>query len=126
VTQLDPNILILLPELIRREHPLVQRVLGGEAVSVCAPVWYEFLIGPVSPLDQRMARAFLRDRILPTSAEDAQLAADFFNHAGRRRSLKMDALIAACAVRAQAELFTVNTEDFAPFTPRGLRLSAIG
>jgi predicted nucleic acid-binding protein len=45
-----------------------------------------------------------------------------FNARGRHRNLKTDALIAAAAIRANAEFVTVNVADFKPFIAHGLRL----
>lgn len=121
---LDTNILILLPELIQRDHPVVDRVLEGEEVAASAPVWYEYLIGPVEDSDIRLAQAFIGNRVIPAQPEDAALAADLFNRAGRKRALKTDALIAACAIRDDAELLSFNAKDFAPFVGEGLKLFA--
>lgn len=114
--------MVALPLWARNGHPAVQRVLGGEAVAVSAIVWYEFLIGPLEPEEADLARAFIQGRILETSEADAELAAQLFNTAGRQRTLKTDALIAAAAIRADAELVTLNNADFLPFTEQGLRL----
>ena len=53
--------------------------------------------------------------------DDAALAAELFELAGRRRSPKTDALIAATAIRAGTD-FTLNVADFQPFARHGLRL----
>lgn len=119
---LDTNALIALPLWARDGHPLIDRVVGGETAGVCAVVWYEFVASPVDDAEIRLARAFIRDTIASIDADDAALAADLFNGAGRRRTLKTDALIAASAIRAGAEFCTVNQQDFEPFVGHGLRL----
>ena len=69
-----------------------------------------------------MARAFLEGRILSVGEDAAELAAELFNTAGRKRTLKTDVLIAAMAIRAKAEFVTLNGADFEPFVSQGLRL----
>lgn len=118
----DTNALIALPQWARQGHAVVKRVARGEAAAVCALVWYEFLLGPLVDGEAELAHAFLGGRIEPVGAEDAALAAKLFNAAGRRRTLKTDALIAALAIRAEADFVTINVADFEPFIPHGLRL----
>lgn len=119
---LDANILIALPNLIQQQHPLIERVVSGEEVGVCSAVWYEFLIGPLDETERGLALHFIRDSVLPVTADDASLAAALFNRSGRRRGLKTDALIAAAAIRAGADFLTFNQADFKLFVPDGLRL----
>lgn len=69
-----------------------------------------------------MPRAFLEGRILSVGEDAAELAAELFNAAGRRRTLKTDALIAAMAIRAKAECVTLNSANFEPLVRLGLRL----
>ncbi len=118
----DTNALIALPQWARRGQAVVKRVARGEAAAACALVWYEFLLGPLADGEADLAHAFLSGRIEPVGAEDAALAAKLFNAAGRRRTLKTDALIAALAIRAEADFVTINVTDFEPFIPHGLRL----
>lgn len=118
----DTNALIALPQWARQGQAVVKRVARGEAAAVCALVWYEFLLGPLGDGEAELAHAFLGGRIEPVGAEDAALAAKLFNAAGRRRTLKTDALIAALAIRAEADFVTINMADFEPFIPHGLRL----
>lgn len=119
----DTNALVALPLWAREGHPAIARVLAGEAAAASAVVWYEFLSGPLATDEAKLARAFLQGRVLPIAEEDAELAARLFNAAGRKRGLKTDALIAAVALRAGAELVTLNTADFTPFVAQGLRLA---
>lgn len=119
---LDTNALVALPLWAREGHPVIQRIAEGEPAGVSAVVWYEFLIGPVAEEEIRLAHAFLRGTVIPLKTADARRAADLYNAAGRRRTLKTDALIAAVAIRADAEFLTLNTDDFRPFVNQGLRL----
>jgi predicted nucleic acid-binding protein len=120
---LDTNALIALPLWAREGHPVLTRIAAGEQAGISAVVWYEFLIGPVADDEVALARAFVRGNIVALETEDAGLAATLYNQAGRRRSLKTDTLIAAVAMRAGAELLTVNTDDFLPLVPLGLKLA---
>ncbi|MBN8726448.1 MAG: PIN domain-containing protein [Xanthomonadales bacterium] len=119
----DSNALIALPLWARAQHPLVGRIADGEPCAASVVVWYEFLIGPVAAEEVRLAHAFLRGALVPVEAADARLAAMLFNEAGRRRTLKTDALIAAMDIRAGAEFLTLNMGDFEPFVDFGLRLA---
>lgn len=118
----DTNALIALPQWAREHHAVVRRVLDGEAVAVCAVVWYEYLLGPLADGEAELARAFVSGRIEPILEADAVLGTELFNAAGRRRTLKTDALIAASAIRAGADFVTINVVDFKPFVEHGLRL----
>jgi predicted nucleic acid-binding protein len=122
----DTNALIALPLWARENHPAIQQVVNGEPAAACSVVWYEFSIGPVDKTEIDLAHAFLQGRIVAVNHEDAALAATLFNAAGRRRTLKTDALIAAAAIRIGALFITVNTADFKPFVPQGLGLMPAG
>ena len=121
----DTNALIALPQWAREGHAIVRRVLEGEAVAVCAVVWYEYLLGPLADGEAELAHAFLSGRVEPIIEADAALGAELFNAAGRRRTPKTDALIAAAAIRAGADFVTVNVADFKPFVEHGLRLTPV-
>ena len=121
----DTNALIALPVWARAGHPIVQRVAAGEPAATSSLVWYEFSVGPLAENESAMAMAFLQRRILPLTLEDAELAAELFNQAGRRRVFKTDAIIAAVAILAQAEFVTLNRADFEPFVPMGLQLADV-
>lgn len=118
----DTNALIYLPQWARDGHPVVGRVAAGEPAAACSAVWYEYLCGPLAEGEAALARAFLQGRIQPVGEEDAQLAAELFNATGRKRTRRTDTLIAACAIRADAEFVTANEADFKSLTPHGLRL----
>jgi predicted nucleic acid-binding protein len=122
VIHFDTNALVALPLWAQDDHPAVQSVLDGEPAAVCSLVWYEFLSGPVEESEADLARAFVADHILAIEDADATLAAKLFNATGRKRALKTDALIAACAIRADALFVTVNRSDFEPFVAHGLRV----
>lgn len=118
----DTNALVALPQWAREGTDVVSRVVEGETAAVCAVVWYEFLLGPLADDEAGLAHAFIGGRIEPMTEDDADLGARLFNACGRRRNLKTDALIAATAIRANADFVTVNVADFKPFVAHGLRL----
>lgn len=119
----DTNALIALPLWARAGHPISQRVAAGESAATSSLVWYEFSVGPVAENESVMAMAFLQRQTLPLRLEDAELAVRLFNQAGRRWVFKTDAIIAAVAIRADAEFVTLNRGDFEPFVPMGLQLA---
>lgn len=122
----DTNALMALPHWARDSHPVVRRVLDGEPAAASSIVWYEFLIGPLAPREVELARAFIQGRIVEVDEAEAELAAQLFNAAGRQRTLKTDAMIAATAIRADAELVTLDQKDFLPFIDHRLRLFDAG
>lgn len=120
---LDTNALIALPEWSRaKRHSVIDRVLVGEPAAACSLVWYEYCVGPLVEGESERARAFLQGGITAVSGEDAALTAHLFNATGRARRLKTDAMIAAVAIRAGADLVTLNVDDFQPFVAHGLRI----
>jgi predicted nucleic acid-binding protein len=70
-------------------------------------------------------RAAIGGHIVDVDDAIAEHAAVLFNHAGRKRRLRTDSLIAATAILAGAELATYNADDFSPFTEHGLTLIAL-
>lgn len=84
--------------------------------------WYEFLCGPVDQKGFELTEIILKGRIIPFTGDQAREAARLFNAVGRKRSLRVDAMIAAAAVINNAVLATDNMRDFSVFTGQGLRL----
>lgn len=88
---------------------------------VPALVLYEWLRGP------RTARELTdQEKLFPSAAavvfdsEDAALSANLYRKLRRARSREIDIAIAACAIRHEAKLWTLNPDDFADIP--GLRL----
>jgi predicted nucleic acid-binding protein len=120
---LDTNFLILgLAVGSPQNRQLEQWLTEQQAIRVSLMVWTEFLCGPVTPDQVRIATAMVRDPELHL-AEDAARAADLFNASGRRRSHLADCLIAATCIRLNAALATLNLNDFRCFEPMGLQLA---
>lgn len=94
---------------------------AGEPLAMSAIAWAEFLCGPIEA-----GHADLASRVVPQRLafgdEDAALAAQLFNAAGRRRGSLTDCMIAASALRAGAPLATENPADFRRFEAAGLRV----
>ncbi len=94
---------------------------AGETLVTPMVAWYEFLCGPVTANQRDTVRTFL-ESVLPFDEEHAAIAAELYNAAGRRRSLRVDAMIAAAAISANATLATNNRDDFEVFVDSGLKL----
>ncbi len=117
---LDTNYLILgLVKGSQESRDLVGWMQAGEILITPMPAWYEFLCGPVTPAQTSTMRAFVRT-IIPFDEPEAAIAAALFNAAGRRRSIRVDAMIAATAIAKGAALATNNRNDFQAFVPHGL------
>jgi hypothetical protein len=93
----------------------------GHVLITAMPAWYEFLCGPVSEAQIKAVQSVLTE-IVPLDESQSWEAARLFNHTGRRRNLRIDALIAACATLKGASLATRNTSDFEIFVNHGLQL----
>ncbi len=107
--------------------PQAQRVRAwlsaGEPLATSAIAWMEFVTGPVSTDVVVAMNGVIEGRIEAVGQVEAELAAQLFNELGRRRPMRYDCLIAACALSHHAALATANTKDFATFAARGLRLA---
>ena len=120
---LDTNYLIrgLIPKT-----PEAEKILGwleaGEPIGIPSVAWYEFLCGPVQEEEIQLAIAILTAGILALGAPQAAEAARLFNATARSRRLRVDAMIAGTATAANADLATLNRDDFEPFVAHGLTL----
>ncbi|MBE7539186.1 MAG: hypothetical protein HS122_12325 [Opitutaceae bacterium] len=65
----------------------------------------------------------IQGRIEPIGRDEAELAAQLFNASGRKRAMRYDCLIAACAILGKAALATNNRKDFTALVPHGLLLA---
>jgi predicted nucleic acid-binding protein len=119
---LDTNYLILgLSQGTPEAQQLVAWARAGESLITPMLAWFEFRCGPVTPVQIRTMRAFLQD-VMVFDETQAIEAARLFNAVGRKRTLRVDALIASSAVVAGAQLATNNREHFAAFALHGLQL----
>jgi len=94
----------------------------GFKIGISAIGWAEFLCGPLSAEDLRLARRLLT-AIEPLIEGDGPLSARLFNVSGRRRGSLVDCMIAAIAIRLEASLATTNRADFRRFESEGLNLA---
>lgn len=95
---------------------------AGESFCAPAHAWYEFLCGPVNAPQIETMRALLAGGIIPFEEPQAITAAHLFNAVLRKRALRVDAMIAATAIVADASLATNNHDDFEHFVAHGLKL----
>jgi predicted nucleic acid-binding protein len=94
---------------------------AGEVIVTAMPAWFEFLCGPVTDDQVSTMQSFLAG-IIPFAEREAAQAARLFNAMQRKRSHRVDAMIAASAMVADARLATSNHVHFAPFVAHGLQL----
>jgi predicted nucleic acid-binding protein len=92
------------------------------ALGISSIAWAEFLCGPLTAEQERVARVIFPSPE-PFLSSDAALAANLFNGSGRRRGTLLDCMIGALCIRLNAELATDNPADFRAFQPYGLRLA---
>jgi len=95
---------------------------ANEPIGIAAVSWYEFLCGPVTDEEIKLAGHILTGGIISFQSPQAVAAADLFNLGNRKRSLRVDAMIAATAITAGTPLATNNLSDFEVFVPHGLEL----
>jgi predicted nucleic acid-binding protein len=122
VTLFDTSVLVDALAGPRRSNAALMSVLaGGEKLLLCTMVLYEWLRGPRSPAELAVQESlFPSEGALRFEAEDARLAANLYNLVRRARSREADIAIAACAIRNEALLWTLNRADFADIP--GIRL----
>jgi len=121
---LDTNYLIraLVRDSVESER-IVDWFQAGEDLCTSSIAWYEFLCGPVDDEGVLVVQSLLQERMLPYTTDQAIESARLFNATGRKRHLRVDAMIAAAAILANAELATGNDGHFAEFRKYGLKLA---
>ncbi|WP_319563124.1 type II toxin-antitoxin system VapC family toxin [Marispirochaeta sp.] len=118
---LDTNYLIKALAPGTDEAADVRRWIEQEKELVTSVVcWYEFLCGPVDIKGKELMQSIVKGRIIPFAADQAVEAARLFYLAGRKRSLRVDSMIAAAALLNKAVLATDNRRDFSSFVKQGL------
>jgi predicted nucleic acid-binding protein len=115
VILLDTSALI---EGLTSDRPLLadltRKLEQGERLALSTLVLYEWLRGP--RLSQELALQevlFPTEAALPFEVADARVSAEIYRSVPRVRSREIDIAIAACAIRRDAELWTLNRADFA-------------
>lgn len=122
---LDTNVLIrMLVQGTAAATQVSRWIATGTDLCTSAVCWYEFVSGPVDEEGVALVSAALADRVIPFTADQAREASRLWNATGRRRRMRVDAMVAAAAIVAGGELATGNRDDFVPFTELGLELVA--
>jgi len=108
----------------RNSQAFLRRLIEqGERTVLPSLVLYEWLRGPRTReelMDQEFF--FPADGAAPFEPADAMLAARLYRTVRRSRQREIDLAIAACAIRREAQLWTLNVRDFSDIP--GLRLIA--
>jgi len=94
--------------------PAVRRALErGERLAIPALALYEWLRGPRLPEEREAQEAlFPRDAALPFGPQEAAVAAEVYRSVKRPRGREIDLAIAAYAIVRDADLWTLNLDDF--------------
>jgi predicted nucleic acid-binding protein len=119
---LDTSVLIDSLAGSKRSQPALYRLVQkGERIALPSLVLYEWLRGPRTRDElANQEELFPASAALPFGPEEAALCADLYRNVRRARGREMDLAIAACAIRHEAELWTLNHKDFSDIP--GLRL----
>ena len=99
-----------------------QWISQGETLCISALAWAEFLCGPLSATEAKIAGSIVT-QTLPFGQNEAELAAYLFNEAGRNRGTIVDCMIAATAIRNDARLATSDRRFFKRLESFGLLLA---
>jgi predicted nucleic acid-binding protein len=122
VIVLDTSVLVDSLTGEKRSSPALRRVYErGERVILPALVYYEWLRGSRLPQELALAeRLFPRESAIVFGPVEAAVSAQLYRSVRHPRGREMDLAIAACAIVRDAELWTLNREDFKDVP--GLRL----
>jgi predicted nucleic acid-binding protein len=124
VIQLDTSFLIrALVKGAPQDKLMRQWLRDGTPLAVSAIAWAEFLCGPLRAKEIELAGQLIEE-VVPFAVEDAAIAAELFNHSGRRRGSLMDCMVAASAMRRDVPLATANPADFKRLETSGLKVFA--
>ncbi|MGA3186074.1 MAG: type II toxin-antitoxin system VapC family toxin [Bryobacteraceae bacterium] len=119
---LDTSVLI---ESFTGGQPLLNSfralIRQNERLALSSVVLYEWLRGPRFAEELAVQEAaFPSESIVHFNTEDATIASRLYRSLPRPRGREVDIMIAACAIRNEAELWTLNSADFEDIP--GLRL----
>lgn len=106
------------------DHALRSWIKEGTPLVMSTVAWTELLCGPIDGSHLGLVGRIV-GQFTSFDAEDASLAAQLFNHTGRRRGSLADCMIAAAAINARASLASSNRADFTRFAADGLHLAEI-
>ena len=121
---LDTSVLVDSLTGEKRSAPALRRVFErGEVIVVPTMVHYLWLRGPRLPQELALAeRLFPEESAIVFGSAEARLSAKLYRLVRHPRGREMDLAIAACAIVREAELWTLNRDDFKDIP--GLRLYA--
>ena len=119
---LDTSVLVDSLTGEKRSAPALRRVFErGERILLPALVYYEWLRGPRLPQELALEeRLFPRQSAIVFGLAEARLSAKLYGSVRHPRGREIDLAIAACAILREAELWTLNRDDFRGIP--GLRL----
>ncbi len=111
---LDTSVLIDCLSGSKRSAPAVRRALAdGERIVLATLVLYEWLRGPRRPEELAAQEAlFPATTAIEFGPDEAARAAELYRTVPRARGRELDLAIAACALTAEARLWTLNVGDF--------------
>ncbi len=97
----------------RLAETVVAATQGGERLSLCSPVLYEWRRGARTEAELASQElVFPAEMAWPFAAMEAIVAGDLYRRLPRGRRRELDFAIAACALTRSARLWTLNPEDF--------------
>jgi predicted nucleic acid-binding protein len=97
-------------------------ITAGDSFAVSAVAWTEFRSYPISDQQLRVLDRLLGGGVLAYERVHAELAGELFSRTNSKRKNRLDTMIAATAILADAELATANQADFKAFVSLGLKL----
>ena len=111
---LDTSVLVDSLTGEKRSAAALRRVFErSERVVLPALVCYEWLRGPRLPQELALAeRLFPKESAIVFGLAEAALSAKLYRSVRHPRGREMDLAIAACAIVRDAELWTLNRDDF--------------
>lgn len=105
----------------RSSGALRRQIEAGSRITLPALVLYEWLRGPrVAAQLEAQEALFPTAEALPFGPQEAEISARLYSSVPRPRGRELDLAIAAHALTAEAELWTLNRTDFEDLP--GLRL----
>ena len=92
---------------------LRKRIDLGEPIFLSAPTLYEWQRGPRRPEELKIQEELFPSWLaIPFGPIEAAIAAKLYRSVKRPRGREVDLTIAACAISCEAQLWTLNPEDF--------------